>query len=514
MQQQEPKSIVRFLTGAAAISLSITLAANPGAAAGEKPYAQAEDPWYQAGRAALDERLALQPNTNRAKNVILFIGDGMGVSTITAARIFDGQSRGETGEENSLSFERFPYAALVKTYNTNQQVSDSAGTATAMNSGVKTRAGVIGVSEAAHRGNCAEGQAHAVATFGELAEESGRATGIVTTARLTHATPAAVYAHSPERGWENDSEMAEDPQTGDCSDIARQLIDFSAGNGIDVAMGGGRRNFFGKDKGGGRLDASADLASEWQARHNDGVYVDSGSALAALDLGKANQLLGLFSPSHMAFEVQRTAGTDEPSLSEMTAAALDILSRDDDGFYLMVESGRIDHGHHGGFAALALTETQEFSRAIDVALSKVDLSETLILVTADHSHTLTIAGYPTRGNPILGVVQGNDHSGEPTGSPTLAEDGHPYTTLGYANGPGAVQGARGKPDTSSRAPQQALVPTAYRDKDGEVIGLLETHAGEDVALFATGPWAHLVSGVMEQNVIFHIMAHAMGLETK
>ena len=94
------------------------------------------------------ERLASTPPPERARNVILFIGDGMGISTVTAARIYEGQKRGETGEENLLSFEKFPHTALIKTYNTDSQVPDSAGTATAMNAGVKTRIGFIGVGEA------------------------------------------------------------------------------------------------------------------------------------------------------------------------------------------------------------------------------------------------------------------------------------------------------------------------------------------------------------------------------
>lgn len=87
---------------------------------------------------------------------------------------------------------------------------------------------------------------------------------------------------------------------------------------------------------------------------------------------------------------------------------------DPDGYFLMVESGRIDHGHHDGKAAYALPETQELARAVQLALGKVDLSNTLILATADHSHVFTIAGYPTRGNPILGFAMGNDDQGDPT----------------------------------------------------------------------------------------------------
>ena len=157
--------------------------------------------WWQAGREGLQARLDVQPNLGRAKNVILFVGDGMGMSTVTAGRIYEGQEKGMMGEGNSLSFESFPHIALSKTYNTTMQVPQSAATATAMNTGIKTTGGVIGVGPEAGRGNCVAAQDNIIPTMGELAEQRGMATGVVTTTTLTHATPAAVYAHSAERSF-------------------------------------------------------------------------------------------------------------------------------------------------------------------------------------------------------------------------------------------------------------------------------------------------------------------------
>ncbi len=431
-----------------------------------------------------------------AKNVILFIGDGMGISTITAARIYDGQTRGEPGEENLLSFEHFPQLALVKTYNSNQQVPDSAGTATAMNTGVKTRAGVIGVGAPAHRANCVEGLANILPSAAEQLQAMGKSIGIVSTARLTHATPAAVFTHSPERDWESDSAMPEQALDAGCTDIASQIVDFP----FTVALGGGSANFFGKDFGGKRLDAKANLPAEWIAQ-TGGQFVTNRADMMA-DAPDDKPLLGLFYPSHMTYMLERPEDTGEPTLSEMTAVAIDKAAQDPDGYFLMIEGGRIDHGHHAGKAALALSETQEFARAVSVALSKVDLSETLILVTADHSHVFTIAGYPTRGNPILGLARGNDESGDPTGEPILAADGQPYTTLGYQNGPGAVtEFPRPAPVTEGIALQQSLVPSSG-----------ETHGGEDVALYAAGAGADQVHGVMEQNRIYDVIMRALGVE--
>ena len=425
----------------------------------------------------------------------------MGVSTVTAARIYDGQSRGETGEENLLPFERFPQVALVKTYNTNQQVPDSAGTASAMNTGVKTRAGMIGIGPAAHRANCNEAQQNVLPNAAQLFAAEGKAIGIVTTTRLTHATPAAVYGHLPERDWEADSDIPERERTAGCRDFAAQLVDFP----FSVALGGGAAQFFGKNKGGKRIDTASALPNNWVGR-TGGHYVTTASAMQSTPID-GKPLLGIFSKSHMTYMLDRKEDSNEPTLSQMTATAIDRLSTDTDGYYLMIEGGKIDHGHHEGKAAYALSETQELARAVQVALSKVDLSDTLILVTADHSHVFTIAGYPTRGNPILGLAQGNDDDGEPTGKPIMAVDGHPYTTLGYHNGPGATPGkARGTPDTDPLAPQQALVPTG--DTFGGTHNLAETHGGEDVPLYAIGPGSSAAHGVIEQNRIYDILCTA------
>lgn len=430
----------------------------------------------------------------KAKNVILFIGDGMGLSTVTAARIYDGQSRGETGEENLLSFEKLPNTALVKTYNTNAQVPDSAGTATAMNTGVKTRAGAINIGPSAPLGNCAAGLANQLPTLAEAAHDKGMAVGVVTTTRITHATPATVYGKSPNRNWEADSNIPESQRAFGCTDLAKQLVEFP----FTVALGGGSAQFYGKNKGGKRLDPAADLPGKW-AKRTGGHFVSTGTAMKAVP-NDSKPLLGLFNKDHLRYSLDRTVDDLEPSLTDMTLKAIDRMKDNPKGYYLMVEAGRIDHAHHEGKAGYALADTQELSRAVQAALDAVDLSETLILVTADHSHVFTMAGYPTRGNPILGLVVGNDEHGHAEETPELAKDGLPYTTLGYANGPGAISGARTMPDTGINAKQQATI-ALYS----------ETHGGEDVPLYAAGPGSSDVRGVIEQNVIFTFMMRSLGL---
>lgn len=439
-------------------------------------------------------RVASAPVPERAKNVILFIGDGMGISTITAARIYEGQKRGQTGEENLLSFEKFPQTALVKTYNTDAQVPDSAGTATALNAGVKTRMGFIGVGPAAERKDCTTGKANPVTSTAELAKQAGLAVGIVTTTRITHATPAAVYAHSVDRDWESDKDIPETERPEGCVDIARQLLAFP----FDVALGGGQKKFFGHASGGERLATDARLPEEWAAR-TGGSYVETGAAMASAPAGRP--VLGLFAPSDMTYTPDRKPDTTEPTLTDMTAAAIKRLKDGGKGYYLMVEGGRIDHAHHAGRAGYALEETVEFARAVQYAVEHTDPHDTLIMVTADHSHTLTISGYPQRGNPILGLVVPRGGSADKPAQPSLAKDGKPYTTLHYASGPGAVAGERPEPDTRLGARQQALLPFAS-----------ELHGGEDVALFATGPGSRAVHGVIEQNVIALIARNALGIE--
>lgn len=461
---------------------------------------QHQDPYFEQGQATIEAVLAQQPNTNTAKNVILFIADGFGVSSMTAARIFQGQEAGGMGEEHILNFEKFPYAAVIKTYNTDKQVPDSAGTATAMHTGVKTRAGVIGVNSSVERGKCEQVAGNEVVSILQLAEMAGRSTGVITTTRVTHATPAAAYAHSADRTWEDDKDMA--GVTGGCHDIARQLIEFPYGNGLEVAMGGGRRSFLPTDMGdpeeegrnGERLDRR-DLTKEWQAKRDGAAYVWNANQFQSLDMENTTAILGLFNGSHMQYEADREKDpAGEPSLSEMVSVGIDLLATNDEGYFLQVESGRVDHAHHASNAYRAMVEADEFTKAIDVALEKVNLNETLIVVTADHSHTFVIQGYPERGNPILGLAKAN-------GEILKATDGLPYTTVAYTNGPGAVQGER--QDLSNvdvedmDYVQQATIPLWS-----------ETHSGEDVLLYAQGPFAHLFQGNVEQSYIYHVMDYA------
>ena len=302
------------------------------------PAAGGENPWHRQGREAVARARAHAGAAARARNAIVFLGDGMGLTTVTAARILEGQFRGTPGEANSLAFETLPHVCLVKTYNTNQQVPDSAGTMTAILSGVKTRAGVIGLDESvAVSDAAAAARGGRVPTLFEQAEQRGLATGIVTTTRITHATPAAAFAHSPHRNWEDDATLPESARAIDYPDIARQLVEFPHGDGLDVVLGGGRQQLMPNTSAdpeypnlrGRRLDGR-DLIAEWRQRHPDGRYVWDAKGLAAIDLKRTGKLLGLFEPGHMQFEHYRSRDTaGEPSLASLSVALrLDVVPWD------------------------------------------------------------------------------------------------------------------------------------------------------------------------------------------
>jgi alkaline phosphatase len=484
------------------------------------PARQSNSAWYRSERAAVEARGA----ERGARNVVLFLGDGMGMSTITAARILAGQQLGGFGEEYSLSFEHFPVTGLAKTYNVDSQTPDSAGTMSAIVTGVKTNIGMLSIDENGRRHDCASGRGRELMSLLDIAELAGRSTGIVSTARLTHATPAAMYAKSVDRDWEDDSMLPAKAAQAGCRDIATQFVNhrqqlqarFGAGasDGIEVALGGGRSHFLPEGAGGSRSDNS-DLIQRWQTLNPHGSYVSDATGLAAATKAP---LLGLFGDSHMDYQLMRSAeDSPQPSLVDMTMKALEMLKDNERGFLLVVEAGRIDHGHHAGNAANALNETIELSDAVAAVMANVNPEETLVIVTADHSHVFTMAGYPRRGNPILGMVI-------PAWSdePLLDENGLPYTTLGYMNGRGyrdygdetdadttyaepSLTGRQDITDIDTTAPgyhQEALIP--MND---------ETHSGEDVPVYATGPGAAAAGGSYEQNRLYHVMLRATGWDS-
>lgn len=459
--------------------------------------------WRKQAQDTLKQALTLQElNQNIAKNVIMFLGDGMGVSTVTATRILKGQLAGHSGEETQLEMDKFPYVALSKTYNTNAQVADSAGTATAYLCGVKANEGTVGVNAAAVRGQCNTTKGNEVDSILKWAKAAGKAVGVVTTTRVNHATPSAAYAHCVNRDWFSDNEMPKEAVDEGCKDIAWQLMNNIPD--MEVIMGGGRKYMFPKNTSdieypkderanGTRLDG-LNLTKVWMEKkppNKNARYVWNREQLMALKPQEVDYLMGLFEPSDLVYELDRNRSTD-PSLVEMVQVALSILKKSSKGFVLLVEGGRIDHGHHEGKPKYALHEAIQMDEAIGLAGKMTSTEDTLTVVTADHSHVFTFGGYTTRGNSIFGLA------------PSLSDvDQKPFTSILYGNGPGykLVDGSRENVSTVdlTQAHYQAQSAVPLRQ---------ETHGGEDVAIFAKGPMAHLLHGVHEQNYIPHVMAYA------
>ncbi|KAG8231067.1 hypothetical protein J437_LFUL010693 [Ladona fulva] len=390
-----------------------------------------QEHWEKAAWMQLRSTLNVMPIVSKAKNAILFLGDGMSLTTVTAARIYSGQMKGKDGEESSIIFDKFPYVGLSKTYSVNKQVSDSASTATAYLGGVKTNTGLLGLTAAVKRGDCLASlnQSTHVHSMLKWAQDAGMSTGIVTTTRVTHASPAGGYAHIAERNWENDNDVAKagkDPKV--CQDIAMQLITGETGRNLNVILGGGRRNFLPRTstdeefERGKRRDGK-NLIKQWLVdksnRRMKNKYVWDKKGLIFAD----NFSTGLFESSHMRYHMEMNEKTD-PTLAEMTEVAIDILKKNPNGYILFVEGGRIDHGHHDTKAHLALDETVQMAEAVAVVSAATSETDTLMLVTADHSHTMTISGYSPRGNSIFDAAGISN------------VDGMLYTTLSYANGPG------------------------------------------------------------------------------
>ncbi|XP_059614999.1 membrane-bound alkaline phosphatase-like [Phlebotomus argentipes] len=459
--------------------------------------------WNFDAQHRLLHQLSVRHNHNIAKNVILFLGDGMSVATLAASRMYLGQLQGHTGEESRLFFEDFPYTGLAKTYCVDKQVADSACTATAYLTGVKANYATIGVTAAVKRYNCtsARDTATHVDSLAAWAQKTGKGTGFVTTARVTHASPAGVYAHTANRDWESDADVVkskENPKM--CQDIASQLINSDPGRKLKVILGGGRNKLLPKgmvdEQGskGERIDG-VNLIHEWmvQKKRRPSAYVSDRKGLMGVDTNSTEYLLGLFAPDHMDYNLE-AQHEEQPSLAEMTVAAIEMLSKEKRGYFLFVEGARIDMAHHKAKAHLALDETVQFAEAVRMATELTNARDTLIVVTSDHSHTMTISGYAERGNNILDF-----------NSQRSNVDNLPYTTLMYANGPGAMP--RANFTDAQRLSQMNptvndfVYPAHVPLKD-------ETHGGDDVAVFANGPWAHLFVGMYEQNLIPHAIGYA------
>ncbi|MDI6828145.1 MAG: alkaline phosphatase [Armatimonadota bacterium] len=314
------------------------------------------------------------------KNVILMIGDGMGIAQIALTRIKLER------EYAVLNMDSMPNTALVKTHSANSTVTDSAAAGTALATGFKTNNGMVGVLP----------DGKIVQNIREAAAKLGKATGLVTTTTITHATPACFGAHIAKRSDE--------------ADIAPQLIE----NRIDVLLGGGKQVFIPQSFTGSKRKDERNLIEE--AKSAGYAFVETREAMLAIRTGK---LLGLFQMGAL------TTDAPEPSLAEMTAKAIEILSNDKDGFFLMVEGGQIDWKCHANDIQGMIKQLLDFDAAVGKALEFAQSNkDTLVVVTADHE---------TGGLSILGSEEGGLDF-----TPSWATKSHTgVNVLLLADGPGA-----------------------------------------------------------------------------
>ncbi|XP_005192159.2 membrane-bound alkaline phosphatase [Musca domestica] len=455
--------------------------------------------WLDKGKrfVAYKDASASRPQRGKAKNIIFFLGDGMSLATLAATRVYLG------GEEQELSFESFPDVGLMKTYAIDRLVTDSASAATALLCGVKANYGTVGVSGRVQRADCeaSKDPAHHVDSIAKWALDSGRQVGLVTTTRVTHASPAGLYAHVADRDWENDKKVKTDcGKNSGIADIALQLMEGDVGRRFKVILGGGKSQFLDKDysEDGKRRD-ERNLIKEFQQLDSENVFVETRDELMAVEADKTKRLLGLFNEGHMKYNLKAldSKKNQQPTLTEMTHKAIEVLSQGEGGYFLFIEAGRIDMAHHNNKAKLALDETAQLSEAVALARTLTSVDDTLIVVASDHSHTMSISGYAQRKNDIFGFG-------------AFGEDQLPYLTLSYANGPSFGEfyntKAHVRYDPTNQNEDSDL------DFDLQFPSTVplesETHSAEDVAVYASGPWSDLFSGVYEQSTLPYLMAFA------
>ncbi len=390
----------------------------------------------------------------RPKNVILLIGDGFGVDVLTAAYYVNG----------SLEMLSMPVRGLVATHGTDRVVNDSAATATALASGHRTRSGAVGMAPL-------DGKLASVESVLEVAELRGLRTGFVTTTPVTHATPAAFYAHAADRSQVNI--------------IASQLIDFreriAGSDGIDFVAGGGAKSL-------GNAGISALLASGMsvETRWSDSVE------------NKEQPIVRLLAYGGLPPAAERQ-GEDSviPSLARMTRTAIDVLDKDQRGFFLMVEGGQIDWALHGlDRGQHLIDEIVDFDGAVQAALEYARRDgNTLVIVTADHDHTLSVLD-----NHYM-FAKGRCGAAKQCGGPFDV----PMLPIASSQ----IQRNEGLSDSALQgdfAPPTIFLQYSYVvTAANQVKRITGAHSANFVPLFAEGPGAALFGGFQDQPDIGRLL---------
>lgn len=465
------------------------------------------------------EVVVAETEGRRAKNVIFFLGDGMGQPAVTAARIL---SKGikEGKYLGLLEMDQLPYRGLVTTSGVDSIATDSANSMSAYTTGHKSSVNAMGV----YVGNDPDPLDHPrVETIAELLKRTrNMAIGVVTTAEIQDATPAAVWAHTRSRSA--------------YVDIMDQALEEE--RTPDVLLGGGRASLLPKSVPGSRRPDERDLIQEFRDRGF--AYAANRKELQAAVGELPEKLLGLFTLGNMNVYVDRQLQpdpavlgefTDQPTLVEMTEAALEVLQERDEGFFLMVEGASIDKMEHPLDGPRAVYDTIELDQAIGVAKRWAgSRNDTLIVVTADHNHSMSIVGTHDRREDPEPDRQGNGVYAD-AGYPTYVDadgDGFPddpspdvQLFFGWSNHPDHTDDFQHNPTFLQPALLDAngvAVDNPARDPGAVLqIGNLPlnqancVHTVEDVSVAAFGPGGSGFNGVLDNTEIFHAMIDGLGL---
>ncbi|ASW57330.1 alkaline phosphatase [Plantactinospora sp. KBS50] len=457
----------------------------------------------------------------RAKNVIFFLGDGMGAAAITAARLLskgitEGKYRG------LLEMDRMDYRGIVGTSGADSIATDSANSMSAYMTGHKSSVNAMGVYES----NATDVNAHPrVETMAELLKRArGMRVGIVTTAEVQDATPAAVFAHTRRRS--------------EYMDIMDQAL--SAGQRPDVLLGGGLASLLPKSQSGSRRPDERNLVDEFKALGY--AYAQDRKQLRAAMSRRPDHLLGLFHTGNMNVYLDRQHTkkpevlgdwTDQPTLMEMTEAALNVLKDSRDGFFLMVEGASIDKSEHPLDGPRAVYDAIEFDQAIGVAKRwAAHRDDTLIVVTADHNHSMSIIGTHSRakaagraGNGVYadaGFPTYVDHDGDgfpdnpdPDVQLFFGWSNHPDHTDDFQLDAKPTQPALIDPATGKAVANPGNDPGAELQTGNLPFDQTNcVHTVEDVSVVASGPGAHRFNGFLDNTEVFHAIIDALAVNVK
>ncbi|WP_432509978.1 alkaline phosphatase [Kineococcus sp. SYSU DK001] len=457
-----------------------------------------------------------------AKNVIFFLGDGMGQAAITGARIL---SKGITeGKYDALlEMDTLDFRGNVTTSGCDSIATDSANSMSAYMTGHKSAVNAMGV----YPGNSEDPTASPrVETLAEILKRSrDMSIGIVTTAEIQDATPAAVFAHTRRRS--------------EYLDIMDQAL--TPGQMPDVFMGGGRASLLPQSVEGSRREDDRDLVEEFKDKGF--AYAGTRTELSAvMAAGTPDKLLGTFHNGNLNVYIDREITPnpdvleqfdDQPGLVEMTKAALKVLEKNDKGFFLMVEGASIDKSEHPLDGPRAVYDTIELDQAVGIAKEWAkDRDDTLIVVTADHNHAMSIAGTHTLSKEGSPARQQNGVYAD-AGFPTYVDsdgDGFPddpnpdvQLFFGWSNHPDhpddfAHNAVLAQPALEDPATEQAF-PNPDRDPGAVVqignLPLEETncvHTVEDVFIGASGPGAQRFAKLLDNTEVFHNVCAALGLQ--